>query len=265
MGITANSVREKKGGVPIVCLTAYTTPMAEIADEYCDLLLVGDSVGMVLHGLPSTLGVSLEIMIMHAKAVRRGTKRALLVVDMPFGTYEASPQQAFTNASRVMSETGCDAVKIEGGRRMADTISFLVERGIPVMAHIGLTPQSVNTLGGYGVQGRGEQQETVIEDAQAVATAGAFCIVIEKVPQTLATRITELVDVPTIGIGASSACDGQILVIDDMLGMFSSFKPKFVKQYASLAATSRAAIENYAEEVRNRSFPGAIHVFGDLA
>lgn len=263
--ITAIDIRKKKGDVPIVCLTAYTSPMADIADEFCDLLLVGDSVGMVLHGLPSTLEVTMDMMIMHARAVRRGTKHALLVVDMPFGTYEVSPQQAFENAFKIIAETGCDAVKVEGGRKMSETISFLSERGIPVMAHIGLTPQSVNTFGGYGVQGRGESRNSILEDAQAVAKAGAFCVVLEKIPETLAVEITNLIDIPTIGIGASKSCDGQILVTEDMLGLFTAFTPKFVKKYAEIAITSRAAIQNYASDVRDRKFPGNEHVYEDIA
>lgn len=263
--ITPPAFAARKGETPLVCLTAYTTPVAELVDGHCDLVLVGDSVGMVMHGLPSTLGVTLEMMIMHGKAVRRGLKRALMVVDMPFGTYEASPEQAFRNAARLMTETGCAAVKLEGGEQMADTIRFLCARGIPVMGHVGLTPQAVNSLGGYRVQGRGENAEQVRRDAAAVAEAGAFSVVLEKVPDGLARSITEKIAVPTIGIGASAACDGQVLVTDDMLGMFTAFRPKFVKRYAELGRTAEAAIEAFAEEVRERRFPAQEHVFSDTA
>ncbi len=252
-----------KGGTPLVCLTAYTTPMARLVDTTCDIVLVGDSVGMVLHGLPSTLGVTLDMMIMHAQAVRRGIERALMVVDMPFGSYEEGPEQAFRNAARLMAETGCAAVKLEGGESMAETIQFLVARGIPVMAHVGLTPQAVNTFGGYKVQGRGNDAERILRDADAVSKAGAFAVVLEKVPEALARRITADIAIPTIGIGASSACDGQILVVDDMLGMFTDFRPKFVKRYAELGERAQAAIAAYANEVRERRFPGAEHVFRD--
>ena len=262
---TAQDIRDRKGGVPIVSLTAYTTPMAQMMDDHCDVVLVGDSVGMVLHGLPSTLGVTMEMMILHGQAVARGLSRAMMVIDMPFGSYEESPQQAFRNAARLMAETGAGAVKLEGGVTMAETIAFLVARGIPVMAHIGLTPQSANTLGGYKVQGRNEAAEGVRADARAVAEAGAFAVVLEKIPQRLADEITADIDIPTIGIGASAGCDGQILVVDDMLGLFTAFKPKFVKRYATLGDTGGQAIAAYAEEVRNRSFPAPEHVFADTA
>ena len=263
--ITAEDIRARKGQDPIVSLTAYTTPMAGLMDDTCDFVLVGDSVGMVLHGLPSTLGVTMEMMILHGQAVARGLKRALMVIDMPFGSYEEGPAQAFGNAARLMRETGAGAVKLEGGVEMAETIRFLVKRGIPVMAHIGLTPQSINTLGGYKVQGRDEQAEAVIADAHAVTDAGAFAVVLEKVPQVLADQITAEIVIPTIGIGASAGCDGQVLVLDDMLGMFAAFKPKFVKRYADLAPMAEAAIKEYATEVRSRSFPAAEHVFADAA
>lgn len=252
-----------KGGAPLVCLTAYTTPMARLVDRDCDIVLVGDSVGMVLHGLPSTLGVTMEMMLLHGKAVRRGLERALMVVDMPFGSYERSPEQAFRNAALLMSETGCAAVKLEGGMAMADTIGFLTARGVPVMAHVGLTPQAVNTLGGYRVQGRGEDAERIHADAVATAEAGAFSVVLEKIPEELARRITDDVAIPTIGIGASPACDGQILVVDDMLGLFGDFRPKFVKRYAELAHSAEAAIAAYAQEVRARRFPADEHVFSN--
>ncbi|WP_420344570.1 3-methyl-2-oxobutanoate hydroxymethyltransferase [Paenirhodobacter sp.] len=252
-----------KGRVPVVCLTAYTTPVARIADRACDLVLVGDSVGMVLHGLPSTLGVTMEMMILHGQAVGRGLARALMVIDMPFGSYEEGPAQAFGNAARLMAETGAGAVKLEGGAHMAPTIAFLVARGIPVMAHVGLTPQSVNTLGGYRVQGRGADGGRLLEDAQAVAQAGAFAVVLEKVPAGLAARIGAAIAVPTVGIGAGAECDGQVLVIDDMLGLFQDFRPKFVKRYAELGAAAAEAVAQYAAEVRAGRFPGPEHSFAD--
>jgi 3-methyl-2-oxobutanoate hydroxymethyltransferase len=261
--LTPPDILARKGGTPLVCLTAYTTPMARMMDRHCDVVLVGDSVGMVLHGLPSTLGVTLDMMIMHGKAVRRGIERALMVVDMPFGSYEESPEQAFRNAARLVAETGCAAVKLEGGESMAATIRFLVARGIPVMAHVGLTPQAVNAFGGYKVQGRGADAERILRDAAATAEAGAFSVVLEKVPDTLAAEITRKIAIPTIGIGASAACDGQVLVIDDMLGMFTSFRPKFVKRYAELGDAADAAIAAYAGDVRDRRFPAAEHLFGD--
>ncbi|RFC69180.1 MULTISPECIES: 3-methyl-2-oxobutanoate hydroxymethyltransferase [Mesorhizobium] len=261
--LTPPQVAKAKGSTPLVCLTAYTTPMARIVDAHCDVVLVGDSVGMVLHGLPSTLGVTLDMMILHGRAVRRGVERALMVVDMPFGSYEESPQQAFRNAARVMAETGCAAVKLEGGQSMSETIRFLTSRGIPVMAHIGLTPQSVNAFGGYAVQGRGEDGDRVTRDAVAVADAGAFAVVLEKVPEALARSITQRIAIPTIGIGASPACDGQILVVDDMLGAFTDFHPKFVKRYAEFGALADKAVEAYAADVRARKFPASEHVFGN--
>lgn len=261
--LTPPAIRARKGARPIVCLTAYTTPMAQIVDRHCDLVLVGDSVGMVLHGMPDTLGVTMDMMVMHGRAVRRGISRALMVVDLPFGSYEESPEQALRNAAILMRETGAGAVKLEGGVHMAETIRFLTQRAIPVMGHVGLTPQSVNTFGGYGVRGRGAEAQAVLRDAQAVAEAGAFSVVVEKIPDILARRITADIDVPTVGIGASAACDGQILVVDDMLGMFSDFKPKFVKRFAHLADDAEAAIAAYAQEVRARQFPANEHVFGD--
>jgi 3-methyl-2-oxobutanoate hydroxymethyltransferase len=263
--LTPPDISSRKGGTPIVCLTAYTTPVARIVDRHCDLILVGDSVGMVLHGLPSTVGVSLDMMIMHGQAVTRTAQHALVVVDLPFGSYEASPDQAFRSAARVMAETGCGAVKLEGGESMAETIRFLTRRGIPVMAHIGLTPQAVNTFGGYKVQGRGESADRILDDAKAVADAGAFSVVLEKVTEALARKITETVTIPTVGIGASVACDGQILVIEDVLGIFTDFRPKFVKRYAELGRDMETAISAYAAEVRDRRFPGPEHVFGDTA
>lgn len=261
--ITPSDIRARKGGSPIVCLTAYSTPVAKLVDQHCDLVLVGDSVGMVVHGLPSTVGVTLEMMIMHGKAVRRGLGRALMVVDMPFGSYEESKEAAMKHAALIMARTGCAAVKLEGGEAMGDTIHFITQRGIPVMGHIGLTPQSINALGGYKVQGRGSDAERVKRDACAVAEAGAFSVVLEKIAEPTARAITEAVRIPTIGIGASVSCDGQILVVDDMLGTFSTFRPKFVKTYAELGELASGAIEAYADEVRARRFPTANHVFAD--
>ncbi|KAA3448124.1 3-methyl-2-oxobutanoate hydroxymethyltransferase [Mesorhizobium sp. SARCC-RB16n] len=253
----------RKGKTPLVCLTAYTTPVAKLVDEHCDVVLVGDSVGMVLHGMSSTVGVTLEMMILHGKAVRRGLQSAVMVVDMPFGSYEESPAQAFRNAALVMTETGAAAVKLEGGESVAETIRFLTARGIPVMGHVGLTPQAVNAFGGYHIQGRGEDAERILRDAMAVAEAGAFAVVLEKIPEALARLITQEIAIPAIGIGASPACDGQVLVVDDMLGLFGTFRPKFVKRYAELADAANAAIAAYAYDVRERRFPAADHVFSD--
>ncbi|MEM9330440.1 MAG: 3-methyl-2-oxobutanoate hydroxymethyltransferase [Pseudomonadota bacterium] len=259
--LTPPDIQDMKGVSPIVCLTAYTTPIAKMIDEHTDLVLVGDSVGMVMHGMPNTLGVTMDIMLLHGRAVRRGLKRSLLVIDMPFGTYEKSPQQAFENAARFMRETECGAVKLEGGEEMAETIDFLVKRGIPVMAHVGLTPQSVNVLGGYKTQGKGNDSGRILSDAHAVADAGAFSVVCEKMPDPLARQVTREINIPTIGIGASVYCDGQILVIDDMLGMFTEFKPKFVKRFANLGEKVNEMAGEYAEEVRNRKFPAPEHVY----
>jgi 3-methyl-2-oxobutanoate hydroxymethyltransferase len=259
--ITAPQIRARKGGEPIVSLTSYHAHTAAIVDRYADFILVGDSLGMVMHGMDSTVGVPLDLMIMHGKAVVRGTQAALIVVDMPFGTYEESPQMAFRNAAKIMKETACGAVKLEGGARMADTIRFLSERGIPVMAHIGLTPQSVNTMGGFKVQGRDETAwQTHIDDAIAVAEAGAFALVVEGVVEELADRITAAIDIPTIGIGASKNCDGQILVLEDMLGL-NPRVPKFVKIYGDLGPAIERAVSAYAEEVKDRSFPTSDNVY----
>lgn len=257
-------LRARKGCAPIVSLTAYTAPMAELLDTHVDFLLVGDSLGMVLYGFDSTLPVTLDMMIAHGAAVVRGSSHACVVVDMPFATYEASPAAAFEAASRVLTETGCAAVKLEGGVAMADTIAFLVARGIPVLAHIGLTPQSSNTFGGFKVQGRDNARaQQIRDDAHAVAQAGAFGVVIEGVPESLGREITAAVDIPTIGIGASPACDGQILVTEDMVGMFGAYTPKFVKRYAELNPQIETAAAAYANDVRARAFPGPEHVFGD--
>lgn len=258
-------ISARKGQAPLVVLTAYTTPMARLVDAHCDIALVGDSVGMVLHGLPSTLGVTMEMMILHGRAVTRGLSRAMAIIDMPFGSYEQSPAQAFANAARLMVETGAAAVKLEGGARMAETIAFLTGRGVPVMAHIGLTPQAVNTLGGYKVVGRDAGAQQVLQDAQAVEAAGAFAVVLEKVPAALAGRITQALTIPTIGIGAGVDCDGQVLVVDDMLGTFTEFRPRFVQRYAELGQTADAAIAAYAADVRARRFPAAEHGYADTA
>lgn len=261
--ITPPEIRARKGGQPIVSLTAYSTPVARLADPHCDFVLVGDSVGMVVHGLPSTLPVTLEMMILHGQAVARGLSRAMLVIDLPFGSYEEGPDQAFRSAARIMRETGAAAVKLEGGVHMAETVRFLTDRGIPVMGHIGLTPQAVNSFGGYKVQGRGADAARIRADAQAVAEAGAFAVVLEKLTEPLARAITAEVAIPTIGIGASPACDGQVLVVDDMLGLFTEFRPKFVKRYAELGVEADRAIAAYAAEVRARAFPAPEHTFAE--
>jgi 3-methyl-2-oxobutanoate hydroxymethyltransferase len=258
---TAPDISARKGGDPIVSLTSYHAHTAAIADKYVDFLLVGDSLGMVMHGFETTLPVPLELMIMHGKAVMRGTKKALVVVDMPFGTYEESPSQAFRNAARVIKETECGAIKLEGGKRMAETITFLTERGIPVMAHVGLTPQSINVLGGFKAQGREKEQWAAIEeDARLVAEAGAFAVVLEAVAEPLAAKITKSLAIPTIGIGASPACDGQILVMEDMLGL-SPRVAKFVKEFGKVGAAIEAAIATYADEVKTRQFPGPAQTY----
>ena len=253
--LTAPDILARKGGEPIVSLTAYHAHTAAIADKYVDFLLVGDLLGMVMHGFESTLPVPLDLMIMHGRAVMRGAKRALVVVDMPFGSYEESPSQAFHNAAKVIKETQCGAIKLEGGRRMAETIHFLTERGIPVMAHIGLTPQSINILGGFRTQGRTREQWALIEeDARVVTEAGAFSVVLEAIAEPLAAKITRQIPIPTIGIGASAACDGQILVMEDMLGL-SPRVPKFVKEFGKVGAAIEGAIRMYADDVRSRAFP----------
>lgn len=253
---TVPDIAKRKGGEPIVSLTSYHAHTAAIVDDHVDFILVGDSLGMVMHGMDSTLGVSLDLMITHGKAVVRGTKKALIVVDMPFGSYEESPAIAFRNAARIMKETGCAAIKLEGGERMAETIRFLVERGIPVMAHTGLTPQSSNVMGGFKTQGRDEDSWAAhIADAHAVANAGAFAVVIEGMVETLASKITKEIAIPTIGIGASADCDGQILVLEDMLGM-NPWTPKFVRVYSDLGPIISDAVQRYAADVKGRSFPG---------
>lgn len=259
--VTVPQIAARKGGEPIVSLTSYHAHTAAIVDRHADFILVGDSLGMVMHGMESTVGVPIELMIMHGRAVVRGTRRALVVVDMPFGSYEESPAAAFRSAARIMKETQCGAVKLEGGARMAETIRFLTQRGVPVMAHIGLTPQSSHVMGGFRTQGRdAETWDDHIADARAVAEAGAFAVVVEGVVEPLARKITEAVDIPTIGIGASAACDGQILVLEDMLGL-NERPPKFVKVYGRLGAEIERAVQSYAEDVRARSFPGEANVY----
>ncbi len=263
--MTAPMIRaRKKEGVteePLVMLTAYTMRMAQLLDPHCEMLLVGDSLGQVFYGLPSTLPVTLDMMCAHGAAVVRGSWHALVGVDMPFGSYEGSPEQAFASASRILQETGAAAVKLEGGEAMAPTIRFLSERGIPVIGHVGLTPQAVNTLGGYGARGKSEAEAAkILGDARAVADAGAFCMVIEGVMEGLADELTKAVAIPTIGIGASKNCDGQVLVTDDMLGLFER-TPRFVKRYHELAGEISAAAAQYREEVRSRAFPTADQVY----
>ncbi len=258
---TAKNIAAMKGETPIVCLTAYITPMAARLDQHCDLLLVGDSVGMVLYGMESTLGVDLETMIRHGRAVCRGAKQALVVIDMPFGTYEESKEQAFRNAARVLSETGAGAVKLEGGLEMAETVAFLSNRGIPVLGHVGLMPQSVHAHGGYAARGRSQDEwQPIIDDAKAIAEAGAFAVVLEGVAEPLARQVTDAVACPVIGIGASNACDGQILVTEDMLGLFA-INPKFVKRFAEIGRDIEGAIEDYSREVRSRAFPSEEHTY----
>ncbi|HPE30084.1 MAG TPA: 3-methyl-2-oxobutanoate hydroxymethyltransferase [Parvularculaceae bacterium] len=259
--MTVADIAARKGGEPIVCLTAYDAPTAAILDEHCDVILVGDSVGMVVHGLPSTVGVTVDMMILHAKAVMRTSQRALVVVDMPFGSYEEGPEQAFRNAARILAETGAQAIKIESGRYAADTVRFLVDRGVPVMGHIGLRPQAVNVNGGFRAKGRTlEERQEILAEARETVEAGAFAIVVEGVAEDLAREITMDVHAPTIGIGASPACDGQVLVTQDMLGLFD-WTPKFVKRYASLRSAMDEAIRQYASEVRSRTFPEPAQVY----
>ena len=261
--ISVPALRAQKGKEPVAVLTAYTTPVAKALDPHVDILLVGDSLGMVLYGLDSTLPVTLDMMIAHGAAVVRGSRRACVIVDMPFATYQESPAQAYRSSARVMAETGCAGVKLEGGAEMAETIRFLTERRIPVMGHVGMMPQSVAAYGGFRVQGKGENAaKAVIEDAVAVAAAGAFTMVIESVVEPLARQITAMVDVPTIGIGASPSCDGQVLVTEDVAGLFSDFTPRFVKRYAELGEALGAVAQTYAEDVRARRFPGPEHCFG---
>ncbi|PXA89458.1 3-methyl-2-oxobutanoate hydroxymethyltransferase [Nostoc sp. 3335mG] len=254
--LTIPAIRAAKGRTPLVMLTAYTVRMAQLMDAQCDMLLVGDSLGQVIYGLPSTVPVTLDMMAAHGAAVVRGSYHALVVIDLPFGSYEASPQQAFESAAMLMKATGAAAVKLEGGTAMAETVAFLSQRGIPVMGHVGLTPQAVNQLGGYGARGRSpEEAAKIVADAVAVAEAGAFSVVIEGVVEPIAIDITRRITVPTIGIGASAQCDGQVLVAEDMLGLFER-TPRFVKTFDDIAGRIAGAVDAYAADVRSRSFPG---------
>ncbi len=259
--LSAPDIAARKGGEPLVCLTAYTAPMADLLDPHCDVLLVGDSVGMVVHGLPNTVGVTLDMMILHGQAVMRGSRRAMVVVDLPFGSYEAGPETAYANAARVMKETGAQGVKVESGPTVPDTIRYLVQRGVPVMGHVGLRPQAVLSEGGFKAKGRTEAEWTrVMDEARAAQAAGAFSIVVEGVAEPLARAITQAVSVPTIGIGASAGCDGQILVTDDMLGLFD-WTPKFVRRYGDLRGEVSRAVAAYAEDVRARRFPSEAETY----
>ncbi|MBT6094065.1 MAG: 3-methyl-2-oxobutanoate hydroxymethyltransferase [Rhodospirillaceae bacterium] len=261
--VGTDAIGARKGRDPLVCLTAYTTPMAKALDPYCDLLLVGDSLAMVIYGLETTRGVTLDIMIAHGQAVMRGTEHACVVVDLPHGSYETSQYQAIASAARVMSETGCQAVKLEGGVEMASTVRAIVDAGVPVLGHVGLLPQKAEHRGGFKIQGKDDEgAKQVMADAQAIADAGAFAMVIEGTVEPVARAITKQVEVPTIGIGASPACDGQILVTQDMIGTFADFTPKFVKKYADLGSAMTNAAKAYADDVRARRFPGLEHCFG---
>jgi 3-methyl-2-oxobutanoate hydroxymethyltransferase len=260
--VSVTQIQGRKGGDKLVCLTAYTASVARHLDHEVDLLLVGDSLAMTVYGYDSTLPITLDMMIAHGAAVMRATEHALITVDLPFGSYQESPQQAFRAAARVLAETGCAAVKLEGGEEMAETVHFLTRRGVPVMGHVGLTPQAVNALGGYRSRGHAQtERDKIMRDGAAIAEAGAFSLVIEGTAESLARELTQAVAVPTIGIGGSPACDGQILVIDDMLGLFAEFTPKFVKRYRQLGDDIRAAAREYAQDVRQGAFPAAEHTY----
>ncbi|MGV8930176.1 MAG: 3-methyl-2-oxobutanoate hydroxymethyltransferase [Brevundimonas sp.] len=259
--IAAPDIRARKGGEPIVCLTAYDAPTAALLDDHCDLLLVGDSVGMVVHGMPNTVGVTLEMMILHGQAVMRGSRRAMVVIDMPFGSYEGGKEQAYANCARVMKETGAQGVKVESGPTVAETIAYLVQRGIPVMGHVGLRPQAVLTDGAFKAKGKTDEERLrVMSEAEATADAGAFAVVVEGVAEGLARDITLAIDKPTIGIGASCACDGQILVTPDMLGLFD-WTPKFVRRYADMRGEIDRAVATYAADVKARRFPAEVETY----
>ncbi|HEX8471703.1 MAG TPA: 3-methyl-2-oxobutanoate hydroxymethyltransferase [Brevundimonas sp.] len=259
--LTAPDIMKRKGGDPIVCLTAYDAPTATLLDDHCDLLLVGDSVGMVVHGLPNTVGVTMEMMILHGQAVMRGSKRAMVVIDMPFGSYEGAKEVAYDNCARMMKETGAQAVKLESGPTVPETIAYLVQRGIPVMGHVGLRPQAVLTEGAFKAKGKTDDERLrVIAEAEATADAGAFAIVIEGTAEGVAREITETIDKPTVGIGASAACDGQILVTNDMLGMFD-WTPRFVRKYADLRGEIDRAVASYASDVKARRFPAEVETY----
>lgn len=259
--LAAPDIAARKGGEPIVCLTAYTAPVAAALDDACDLLLVGDSVGMVVHGLPNTVGVTMDMMILHGQAVMRGSKKAMVVIDMPFGSYEGAPEEAYANAVRLMKETGAQAVKVESGPTVPVTIAYLTQRGVPVMGHVGLRPQAVLVDGGFKAKGRdAAERERILAEAKATADAGAFAVVVEGVAEALAREITAAIEAPTIGIGASAGCDGQILVTDDMLGLFD-WTPKFVRRYADLKGEITRAAARYAQDVKDRSFPGEAETY----
>ncbi len=261
-GMTPQMIRARKGGAPLVCLTAYTTPMAQRLDAVVDLMLVGDSLAMVIYGLSTTVGITLETMIAHGRAVVRGAKQACVIIDMPAGTYETSPEQALANARRVINETGAQGVKLEGGVAIAEAIRCLVQNGIPVLGHVGLLPQHVTEAGGFRIQGRDQDSwDAILADADAAYAAGAFALVIEGTVEPLALRITKELDIPTIGIGASAGCDGQILVTEDMLGLFNDFTPKFVKRFGTLGRDVENAVTAYADDVRARRFPSPAHVY----
>jgi 3-methyl-2-oxobutanoate hydroxymethyltransferase len=259
--LAAPDIAARKGGEPLVCLTAYTAPVAAALDDACDLLLVGDSLGMVVHGLPNTVGVTLEMMILHGQAVMRGSRKAMVVIDMPFGSYEGAPEEAYANAVRIMKETGAQGVKVESGPTVPDTIAYMVRRGVPVMGHVGLRPQAVLVDGGFKAKGKDEAGRAVIlEEARLTAEAGAFAVVVEGVAESLAREITAAIAPPTIGIGASAGCDGQILVTDDMLGLFD-WTPKFVRRYADLKGEIERAAADYARDVKTRTFPGEAETY----
>ena len=256
MSASVKNILAKKGQEKIICLTAYTFPMAKILDELCDIILVGDSLGMTIYGMSDTVDVTLDMMISHGKAVVKARKKSFVVVDLPFGTYEKSPQQALESAQKVMKETGCDAIKIEVSQDIVATVKFLVENKIPVMGHVGLLPQSVRKIGGYRYQGRDENSaQEILEIAKSVEKAGAFSLVIEAVPADLATKITQEILIPTIGIGASAECDGQVLVIDDLLGLNQEFKPRFVTHYENFAERIFDAVRKFSADVRDKKFP----------
>ena len=259
--LTVPNIRQSKGGEPLVMLTAYTVRMAQLLDPHCDMLLVGDSLGQVIYGLPHTVAVTMEMMCAHGAAVVRGSYHAAVIIDMPFGSYEASPEQAFMSAARLLKETGAAGIKLEGGATLAPTVQFLTARGIPVMAHVGLTPQAVNILGGYGVRGRSnDEARAIVNDAKALAEAGAFAMVIEGVLEPIAIEITKAVACPTIGIGASAQCDGQVLVTEDMLGLFDR-TPKFVKRFGNMSTQVAKSVADYAQDVRSRAFPGPEQIY----
>ncbi len=262
MKITTRDIVERKGKEKIVMVTAYDFTTSRIVDEAgVDIILVGDSLGMVVLGYETTIPVTMDEMIHHTKAVVRGRKRALVVFDMPFLSYQTGKHDAVRNAGRALKETGCEAVKVEGGREQFDTVKAMVDAGIPVMGHVGLQPQSVNVYGGYVLRGKGREAERILEDARAIEEAGAFAVVLEKIPSPLAKRITDELSIPTIGIGAGPYCDGQVLVFHDIVGLFEEFKPKFVKRYANVGEVLRKAVSSFIDEVKSGKFPDKEHSF----